>query len=362
MNVSRNLNLSYQRTGVRAAQRGLSLVELLVAIALGLFLSWGAVQAFLSGKLVYSTQEALSRMQENARLVQEFFAFDLRNAGNYGCVTGEYVSSGPGSNFLPNKTKEEYNFGNSVFAVNNVSGAASGDMNLLTALDPAPKAGTDILVVHTATDLGLHVAALPLPTAAQVKTYNLGLKVTDVLSISDCTKNIIFIPTSVSNSGTITTINYAFPYPPVVGSSIRKLDTSIYYVGVNPDLTVNPGGHASLYRRMLDDAKSQELLQGVEDMQLELGLDDSGNDGEVDKYVTADKVTAAQWEAWAAGGKFGAGSQNVVAVRYSLLLASDQQLLEEKQTYTYNGAAVTAADKRMYQIVSGTTGLRSRLH
>ncbi|MBK8289090.1 MAG: prepilin-type N-terminal cleavage/methylation domain-containing protein [Cellvibrionales bacterium] len=122
MNVSRHMNSSRNSAvripSPRAAQQGLSLVELMVAIALGLFLSWGAIQAFLSGKQTYSTQQALSRIQENARLVQEFLGFDIRSAGTYGCVSSEYVSSGPASNLVPDSDKEEFNFGNSVFATN----------------------------------------------------------------------------------------------------------------------------------------------------------------------------------------------------------------------------------------------------
>ena len=92
MNVSRHMNSSRNSAvripspvvripSPRAAQQGLSLVELMVAIALGLFLSWGAIQAFLSGKQTYSTQQALSRIQENARLVQDFLGFDIRSDG-----------------------------------------------------------------------------------------------------------------------------------------------------------------------------------------------------------------------------------------------------------------------------------------
>jgi type IV pilus assembly protein PilW len=285
------------------SQQGLSLVELLVAISLGLFLSWGAIQAFLSGKQTYSTQQALSRIQENARLVQEFLGFDIRSAGSYGCVTSEYVSSGPSSNYVPNNDKEEFNFGYSVFATNKVSGDASGDMDLLTPLDPAPVAGTDILVVHTGTNLGLDSGStLPLPTAAQVRTNNLGSgRLTDILSISDCTKNIIFVPCQYYGvAGTVATINYGFPLRPGGRvSSIMRLDTSIYYIGENA------AGRPGLYRRTLEGV-SEELLQGVEDMQLEFALDDVGNDGQVDEYKTADLVTAAQWESWAAGGKFDA--------------------------------------------------------
>jgi hypothetical protein len=45
-----------------------------------------------------------------------------------------------------------------------------------------------------------------------------------------------------------------------------------------------------------------------------------------------------------------------------LLLSSEQELLEEPQEYTYNGNAVTATDRRMYQVVNGTTGIRSRMN
>ena len=350
MNVFQNHNAPHQR---RFAQQGLSLIELMVAISLGLFLSFGAIQAFMSGKQIYTTQQALSRVQENARLVQEFLSFDLRNAGNYGCVSGKYVATN--SNLVAGSTNEELNFANSVFGTNDVSGAATGDMTLQTALNPPPLGGTDILVVHTATNLGLEVRAAPAPTIGQVTTSNLGLVATDVIAISDCTKNTIFKPSSISAAGTTATINFAFPSIPNIGSSIMRLDTAIYYIAENP------AGRPSLYRRMLN-GNSEELLQGVDDMQLEYGIDNVGNDGQVDEYRTADAVIAAQWSAWGAGGKLGTTDQNVAAVRYSLLLSSEQEILDEPQTYTYNGNVVTATDRRMRQIVNGTAGLRSRLN
>jgi type IV pilus assembly protein PilW len=286
-------------------------------------------------------------------MAQEFLGFDIRNAGNYGCVSGKYVATN--SNLVPGSTNEELNFAYSVFGTNRVSGAATGDMTLQTALNPPPMGGTDILVVHTATNLGLEVRAAPAPTIGQVTTSNLGLVATDVIAISDCTKNTIFKPASISAAGTTATINYAFPSIPNVGSSIMRLDTAIYYIAENP------AGRPSLYRRVLN-GNSEELLQGVDDMQLEYGIDTLANDGQVDEYRTADAVVATQWSAWGAGGKLDPSEQNVVAVRYSLLLSSEQEILDDPQTYTYNGNVVTATDRRMRQIVNGTAGLRSRLN
>ena len=47
MNLYHRQNLTHHAL---RSQQGLSLVELLVAMALGLFLTWGATQAFLTGK------------------------------------------------------------------------------------------------------------------------------------------------------------------------------------------------------------------------------------------------------------------------------------------------------------------------
>lgn len=356
------MNRLFVRQSIK--QRGLTLVELLVSIALGLFLTWGAVQAFLSGKQGYSMQQALSRIQENGRMAQELMGYDIRDSGNYGCAVGKFVSNGSSvtdpANTLTNAANVEFAFANAVFAVNDVSGAANGDMALLTNLNPAPVAGTDILVVHTSTHLGSEVLAVPVPTAAMIGVQNRGLQSTDILALSDCTRNFIFKPTSVTGSAT-QTITAAFGTPPIPGSTVMRLDTVIYYIANNPTT-----GIPALYRRLLN-GNSEELLSGVENMQLQIGID-TNNNGVVDIFRTPDLVTAAQWSAWnddpTAAGLLDSSEQNVVAVRYSLLLRSEENLLDQPQTYTYNGAAVTAAagDLRLRQIVTNTIGIRSRVN
>jgi type IV pilus assembly protein PilW len=68
-----------------ARQRGLSLIELMIAITLGLVLMTGVIQVFLSSKNVFSTQQAVSRIQETGRLAIEFISRDTRMAGYMGC-------------------------------------------------------------------------------------------------------------------------------------------------------------------------------------------------------------------------------------------------------------------------------------
>ena len=65
----------------RHQQRGLSLVELMVALVLGLVLMTGVIQVFLASRQTYATNEAMARMQENGRFALEFISRSARLAG-----------------------------------------------------------------------------------------------------------------------------------------------------------------------------------------------------------------------------------------------------------------------------------------
>jgi type IV pilus assembly protein PilW len=66
---------------MRRTQLGLSLVELMVAMALGLLLMTGVIQVFLSSRQTYAANEAMGRLQENGRFALEFIARSARMAG-----------------------------------------------------------------------------------------------------------------------------------------------------------------------------------------------------------------------------------------------------------------------------------------
>lgn len=362
-------------------QQGLTLVELLVSIALGLFLAWGAIQAFLSGKQAYSLQQSMSRIQENARMAQELIGYDLRDSGNYGCAVGKFVANGRTANALspaytvPDNNPglllaqpQENNFAFAVFATNNVSGAPNADTVLQTPLNPPPRPGTDVLIAHISTNLGSIVLgptttpAGPIPTASSITVSHRGLVTGDTLSLGDCTRNFIFRPNAINGSGPTRVINHAYIDPPIAGSTVIRLDTVIYYIADNP------AGQPALYRRLLGQP-SEELLEGVENLQLQIGID-TNNDGRVDEFRTPNLVTADQWSAWHdrpgsdaglldAGGS---GEQNVAAVRYSLLLRSNEELMDEPQQYTYEGVVTVPTDRRLRQVITNTIGIRSRVN
>ncbi|MFT0211622.1 PilW family protein [Pseudomonas sp. F1_0610] len=62
-------------------QKGLSLVELMVALAIGMFLVLGIIQVFLTSRDSYSVNEGIARLQENGRFSLDFLTQSLRQAG-----------------------------------------------------------------------------------------------------------------------------------------------------------------------------------------------------------------------------------------------------------------------------------------
>lgn len=82
-------------------QRGLSLIELMIAVSLGAFLLIGLVQIFGASRQAYQTSVGLSRIQEGGRFGMEFLQRDLRMAGHLGWandVARKYAATFPAAN------------------------------------------------------------------------------------------------------------------------------------------------------------------------------------------------------------------------------------------------------------------------
>lgn len=62
-------------------QRGLTLIELMIALLLGLILTGGAMQVFLSSKESYRLMESNSQLAQNGRLALEFMTNAITMAG-----------------------------------------------------------------------------------------------------------------------------------------------------------------------------------------------------------------------------------------------------------------------------------------
>ena len=74
---------------------GFGLIELTVAMALGLLLVLGMTQIFLSARGSYLAQGASAQLQEDARYVLSKIAQEVRMAGMFGCLPSERMIDAP---------------------------------------------------------------------------------------------------------------------------------------------------------------------------------------------------------------------------------------------------------------------------
>ncbi|MDF1589446.1 MAG: PilW family protein [Gammaproteobacteria bacterium] len=331
-------------------QQGFSLVELMVAMLLGLIVTAAVIEVFINTKQMYRVQDARSRLQENARYAMYYISEAVRKTGYLGCATR--ASAIPVTNTLNNNANYLWNYATSVQGVN-----ASGSNVWSPAIDPSitsPLSGSDVLTLRGMDDSVIQVTAhpggSPPGSAAILVNAGNGLKQFDIVMVTDCLAAAVFQITSANpnTSGSLThntgggvpgnwTDDLGKDY---ANGEIIKLATTSFYIRNNGD------GKPSLYQRVNNNG-AQELIQNVEQMQVLYGVD-TGADGAADQYVMANNVTN-----WA----------DVISVRVSLLLRTDEDNLtvDGPQTYNYNGATITASDNRLRTVVSKTITLRNRV-
>lgn len=75
--------------------RGFSLVELLLALAIGLVLILGVSQVVISARATHASQQAAMLLQDDARFVLGKIIQDVRQAGMFGCLATAYIDNAP---------------------------------------------------------------------------------------------------------------------------------------------------------------------------------------------------------------------------------------------------------------------------
>lgn len=76
----------------KRCQQGMTLIELMIALLIGLFLIGGIIQLFLNTRQTFLVENALSRLQENGRFAMGFLARDIRMADYRACQTADVPS------------------------------------------------------------------------------------------------------------------------------------------------------------------------------------------------------------------------------------------------------------------------------
>jgi type IV pilus assembly protein PilW len=296
-------------------QGGLSLVELMVAIALGAFITVGIIQMFSANQETYQVNIGQARMQENARFAMEFLTTPLRMAGFSGC----YSDEGGIHEAIALVA------GNPPFEADFASGAIAGNEATAPAVwspggpTPAPLpadvpaativGGTDVLVVRLADPVGTRLAQ---PMAANTDpvvvrepddaaAYGTGT----IMVISDCRKGAVFQSTGSAVAGGQITIQHVAGAAGVnpgngvqalsadgstydVDATVHALQTSIFYIAPGAGTNNRGDNPLSLWRKFGTQAPA-ELVEGVEDLQVLYGVD-TDNDNVPNRYVTFQNV------------------------------------------------------------------------
>lgn len=314
---------------------GFSIVELMVAITIGLIITAAIAQIYSSSRATYQVGEGLARVQETGRFAAEFISLDVRMAGYTGCLNRAVTVS----NHLNNPTSDLTNYTNGKYLTghhNDGTGTAltDWDPDLSSTLFPGgvmPIAGTDVLVIRRGSEVSTKLkddmkntgTGLPDPSAdIKIDGNPAGFAKGDVVIISDCRSADIFQITGPNSFGTGSgTDNNITHNTGVAGVSpgnltqplskaydktaeLMKLVTRVYYIGRRNNDPANP---PSLFRRDLSQgvlSAPQELLEGVERMYILFG-EDTDNDKVVNQYLRAGSV---------------ADFKNIVGARIGLLV------------------------------------------
>jgi len=347
-----------QHTQNKGYQSGLTLIEIMVALVIGSFLMLGAMGLFISNKRVYNEQDVMGRLQENARFAINLMVDDLRMAGYMGCsddgsgITNTLTGAGTVTNL--------FNFDNPIEGSENAAGwlpsassdpVGTSDAIAVRFIDPL---SASITLSADMAD-GAAATVIPVTCTTSCATH---VTVGEPLAISDCASTDIFAVTAV-NANSLAHAGAALSKAYTTASQISRYVTNRYYIAAG---TNGP----SLFRRTYAQDKgdidsdsnttefllqNQELIEGVENMQIMYGVDNN-LDQIANSYVNAAGVAGA------------GGWANVVSVKIALLLRTlAEEQTNEIDTNTYNllGTVINPTDdRRRRRVYSTTVQIRNR--
>lgn len=358
-------------------QRGVTLVELMVALLLGMLLTAGMIQVFASNRVTYEFNQGLSRIQENARFSLDHIAYTTRMAGYRGCLSDVAFFN---NLYTPSDFRDNLEDG---LQGHNANGTGVGQAYTAGAVNPLPSTnpanwspalpaelnnrvipGSDVLIVRSVAG---DARPLVTPFSDSAQLFVAGphdFANGEILVATDCQKASIFQLTNSaavgfgvnlvhSNAGGFTPGNDGPTWGPDqeygLGSEVARLQTFAFYIGQGAS------GRPTLFQLRLQPITgtssgfaAEELVEGVDTMQVRYGVD-TDNNGAVDNWQTADAV--ADWT-------------QVLSAEVTLLARAADEYGSDIDSANYNLAGVQfnpVDDRRLRQVFSTTIGVRNRL-
>ena len=375
-------------------QVGLSLIEVMVAMAIGVILMLGITQIFSASRAAFSSNEGLARIQENSRFAMEFIRQDLRMAGNMGCLNelgyaGNIFnhllppSAAPNINHWPYRLDlpvEVYEFqntgpGTTIAVTDTRTTPAAGSWS--PAL-PAPLVGnaydnSDVIVVRYLSADFARLTDIVAAGGSESITVNAAdasyIQPGSIYGITDCKKvSLMQVNTggATSQGGRNQRLWDAMESDYSPFSIIHRYHFVAYFVGRGTD------GAPALMRRVLEPngnlGAAEEIVTGVESIQVMLGVNLSLRTRLIgdrpDAYMTAAQVQAGAG-AWNPSTATAAQRwASVVNFRVGMLIRNDRPGASETPTNLPRIADTTVTppqDGRMRQTYEAQVAIRNRV-
>jgi type IV pilus assembly protein PilW len=331
---------------MRKAQTGFTLTELMVGMALGLMMTAAIITVFARSSQTSAVTQSLNEMQEQGRVALDVLQRDLRMAGFVGCNSNRLLGTGSLRNFTTNPTGYLERINEFMLGHEGQGSAFSPALPAeVSSAVPAPSAQNDVLSVRiAAAEPQALTAAMPngaaLIPAGNPAVFAVGAPAV----ISNCDQASAFVVTGVAagvahDAGANAAGDLGIAYG--TDALVMPFQTVTYYIADAP----SGNGDLSLWRRV-DLRPSEEVATGVEQLQLQYGVDTDA-DFFADLWTGADAVPS-----WA----------QVVAVRVSLLLRSAQdRTAVGSAAYDFNGqVGIVPPDQRVRRPINVTIQLRNR--
>jgi type IV pilus assembly protein PilW len=333
-------------------------VEIMVALAISLFLLSGVLYAYLSNRTTYVFNEEMSRLQENGRMVMNMLENEIRRASHVGCVRLDKVR-GNGLDTLKtnlergldaNKLADLSATGITVAAVNNfelrIFGSSGYDMELT---DDVPDGGNTINMVANV-------------VGAQTGDG-------DYFLIGNCSEADLFKASTVTGQFADTT-SITLGSAPAGLPEYKKEESSVFWMGPSVDGApwfIKDNGRKDIAGRSIlalvrgvegaaFGSTPIEIVEGVEAFRVCVGSDPSRTGAISGKYVRADSIPSGS-DDW----------KDVTAVQVDLVLVSQMpNVLDEAKSLTFDlcGGAdpyVSPEDHRLRKLFSTTVMLRNKI-
>lgn len=322
----------------------MTLIELMVALAIGSFLIIGALTVFNQSRTTFRINESVARLQENARFVFDVMEPEIRMANFWGLRTRSYVIDGRASDDAP------------------LVGVVAGDCdtNWVIDLDKAVAATNDHYEWPGC-------APGPAGASAVATADTLVVRRAGVRVVAAPVSNTLYLQTTLGDAAALF-MGDAIP----AGFSADQSETHALVVNgfyVSEDSALDTAGNPvpSLRRKRLRNGSGgdpsivdEEILPGVEDMQVQFGVDTDrvgGPDrGVVDRYVNPDDPILDP-----ASTAFNADAE-ILAVRVWLRLRGERREngLPQNDGYAYADQVVDPInDGYRRAVVSRTIYLRN---